>query len=193
MAHGSPMRRRAGIAIATLLLAAGCGDPPTDASTAPSGPAITCVGVPAGACARAVENIGSNGSRVPPAAMRVTCTAPFCSHREGAVTIDVVYADGTRSSSGYGWAAAAPAGQAPGPPALTVVPTCIGIDRQHCQSLAQDAQGERPVPPRVRSIIVTCTAVCGAVGGTGTTVISYDDGTSEQSGWSYDGVGPVSS
>jgi hypothetical protein len=193
MAHGSPLRRRAGIALATLLLATGCDDPATDASTAPVEPAVACIGVPAGACARAVEETGSSGSSVPPAAIRVMCTAPSCSDREGAVRIGVVYADGTRSSSGYGWAAAVPAGQAPGPPALTVVPTCIGIDRPHCQSLAQDAQGERPVPPHVRSIIVTCTAVCGPVKGSGTTVITYVDGTTENSGWSYDSVGPASS
>jgi hypothetical protein len=33
--------------------------------------------------------------------------------------------------------------------------------------------------------------VCGPVKGTGTTVITYDDGTSEDSGWSYDGLEAV--
>jgi hypothetical protein len=76
---------------------------------------------------------------------------------------------------------------------LTVVPTCIGIDQQHCRSMAENGQGGRTVPPAIRSIIVTCTAVCGPVTGSGTTVITYADGAIENGGWTYDGVQPQAS
>ena len=192
------MGRLAGFAIGALLLTAGCGEPAPEVSSSPAAPAVAspfvaCTGVPASTCVQAVQGVGLNGSRVPPAAIRVTCAARSCTELEGAVSVDVVYADGSRSSSGFGWGAAGQPVQVPGPPALTVVPRCIGVDQQHCRSMAENAQGERQFPPPIRSIVVTCTGVCGPAKGKGTTVITYNDGSTDNGDWTYEGVDPAPS
>jgi hypothetical protein len=184
------MRRLATIAIATILLAAGCGDPSPDESAAPIGPGITCIGIPASTCSQAMEGVRSNGSRVPPVAIRVTCTARVCNESDGAVSVEVVYADGSRSSSGFGWSAAGKPVQVPGPPVLTVVPVCIRLDQEHCRSMAENAQGGRRFPPPIRSIVVTCTGVCGPAKGSGTTVITYADGSTDNGDWTYEDAAP---
>jgi hypothetical protein len=104
------------------------------------------------------------------------------------VVVDVVYASGEHVSSGYAWNAANQPVQAPGdPPTLTVVPTCVRLDVADCRSMAESALGGRPVPPPVRAIVVTCTAVCGPDVGRGTTLVTYVDGTTEHGDWTYSG------
>jgi hypothetical protein len=187
------MRRLAAITlgIATLLVATGCGEPPPDESSAPSDPAVACIGVPASTCRQAVDGIRSNGFKVPPAAIQVTCTPGICTELQGAVSIEVVYADGSRSNSGFVWGADRNPVQMPGPPALTVVPVCIRIDATHCRNMAENAQGGRQFPPPIRSIVVTCAAVCGATNGSGMTVITYADGTTDDGSWTYEGAAPA--
>jgi hypothetical protein len=178
------------LAIATVLVVAGCGEPPPEESIAPTDPTVSCIGVPASACRQAVEGIRSNGFKVPAAAIQVTCAPGICTELQGAVSIEVVYADGSRSSSGFAWGAAANPVQVPGPPALTVVPVCIRVDAEQCRNMAENAQGGRQFPPPIRSIVVTCTAVCGATNGSGTTVITYADGTTDDGSWTYEGAAP---
>src|SRR6476661_6820348 len=124
------MRRLVLIAILTILACAGCGEPSPDPSApiAPTGPNITCLAVPASTCSQAMEGVRTNGSIVPAVAIRVACTARLCTEAEGAVAVDVIYSDGSRSASGFGWSAAGNPVQIPGPPALPVVPVCIGVD-----------------------------------------------------------------
>jgi hypothetical protein len=121
----------------------------------------------------------------------VTCTPGICTELQGAVSIEVVYADGSRSNSGFVWGADRNPVQMPGPPALTVVPVCIRIDATHCRNMAENAQGGRQFPPPIRSIVVTCAAVCGATNGSGMTVITYADGTTDDGSWTYEGAAPA--
>jgi hypothetical protein len=193
MAQGSPMRLLAAITlvIGTLLLAAGCGEPSPDESIAPTDPTIGCIGVPASTCRQVVDGIRSNGFQVPPASIQVTCTPGICTELQGAVSIEVVYADGSRSSSGFVWGAAGNPVQVPGPPALTVVPVCIRIDAKQCRNMAENALGGRQFPPPIRSIVVTCTGRCDATNGSGTTVITYANGTTDHGDWTYEGAAPA--
>lgn len=185
------MRRLALIAIATVLTAVGCGEPPSDPveSSTPSGPPITCVGVPASTCSEAMEGVLTNGSTVPPVAIRVVCAAKACTEADGAAAVDVLYADGSRSSSSFGWSAANQPVEIPGPPPLAVVPVCIGIDQQHCRSMAENAMGERRFPPPIRSIVVRCNGVCVPAKGQGTTVVTFNDGSTENGDWTYEDAG----
>ena len=180
------------IAIAAMLTTAGCGEPapgPVESST-PSGPPITCVGVPASTCSEALEGVRTNGSTVPPVAIRVVCATKSCTEAEGAVAVDVLYADGTRSSGSFGWSAANQPVEIPvAPPPLNVVPMCIGIDQKHCGSMAESALGGRRFPPPIRSIVVRCTGVCVPAKGKGTTVVTYNDGSIDNGDWTYEDAG----
>ena len=176
-----------GLALAALLLASGCDDAPP--SPAPSvgtagTPEVACLGVPAGKCAEIVEDVQANGSVVPAVAIQIRCSGSPCTEQQGQVTIDVVYADGQRSSSGQGWAEAGGPFEIP-PPVLTVAPTCIGVAGDQCRNLAESAIGGRHDAPPIRSIVVRCTGVCNARTGKGTTVVTYGDGTTDDGSWEY--------
>jgi hypothetical protein len=69
-------------------------------------PAPICKGVPAVQCQEAATQIADDTGLVAPiVAITVTCVAKVpCTPQAGEVTIDVTFADGTRESSGYGWA-----------------------------------------------------------------------------------------
>jgi len=136
-----------------------------------------------------MEGVRTNGSPVPPVAIRVVCATKSCTEAEGAVAVDVLYADGSRSSSSYGWSAANQPVEIPAPPPVAVVPMCIGIDQKHCGSMAESALGGRRFPPPIRSIVVRCTGVCVPAKGKGTTVVTYNDGSIDNGDWTYEDAG----
>ena len=196
--RGSVSRIAAGgLLVLVTALAAACGEPPSegtpDPSAGPGAPQVVCLGVPASKCRAFVEQAAANGGTTPLVGVRIVCSAGPCVERSGQVTIDAVYADGRRESSGSGWATAG--GGAPPPvavppqPAPTlpagVEPICVGLPAAQCTGMAVDVMLEATAGSTVVSIVVTCTTRCDATTGQGSTVVTYDDGTTTTHQWGY--------
>lgn len=180
------MKLAAGLVLVAIVVA-GCGGEETVASP-DSVPAFECLGVPNATCEQILRDTAENR---PVVAARVRCTSAGCSDARGEVSIEIVYADGSRSQSGYGWDSAPGIG-APGPvpvpadpPPLPVAPECLGVDEDHCLDAATNALVEYGDPAPIASITVTCAGICTESDGSGTTVIVVADGTRQESQWSY--------
>jgi len=124
----------------------------------------------------------------------VRCAVPVCTVASGEANVIIFYIDGRQDSSGYAWAAAAPAPMPPEPPEppvpLTVEPVCVGVPAESCIEMATSAVAGLPRGgPAVASITVRCTAVCTPTNGEGETVVQFADGTSTTSGWGYSSGG----
>lgn len=181
--------------ITVAIVAACSGDEPSDSPAVE--PVVDCLAVPAEKCQNALNEAVANagdGARV--AAVRIRCTAPSCTTREGQIAVTVLLADGRQITTGSGWAVAAPAVpvevvEVP----LPVRPICIRVRRDTCEDLAKSAvQGPtgRAVAGVV-SITVQCAAgtLCDGTRGTGSTDVTLLDGTHQTGGWSYEGeTGP---
>ena len=183
---------------------AACGAQP--ASEPPFSPAVSarpvvaCSGLPAATCQEIADSVGSNADGVPPARVRITCVStPACNAGRGEVAVEVVFADGSTTSSVQGWMAAGevaplPAEDAPdGPVTLPVAPFCLGLDAVTCRSMAEsaidghaDPRGDTD-PDQIASIVVRCTGVCTRTTGEGTTQVRYRDGTTLESSFGYEG------
>ncbi len=193
------MRRLSfGLVLVAVGLLAACGGehiepPPVPTPGARARPAIECVDMPVGKCDEVVRELTVEASGASPVSVRIACTDPPCVIARGAASIDVLYADGTRSRSGFGWAQPDPGG-APveipgGAPVLPVAPVCIGIALPECRSMAEGALPNGPEVVRIRSIVVRCKGVCGPDRGSGETVVTYADGRQENGTWTYETLG----
>jgi hypothetical protein len=186
-------------ALGTILLAvvvvAACGaDGPSEAAALE--PIVDCAGVPAERCQSAVvEAMAEPGNRPHVRAITVRCTAPSCTIQEGQMAVTVLLDDGSQITSGSGWAAAAPGapvrGEGPEVP-LPVKPACIGVPPKACEQFAKaslDGLGARPVDTIV-SIVVRCAAgvPCVETRGSGSTDLTFRDGTRQTSDWVYEGA-----
>jgi hypothetical protein len=180
-----------------VVLATGCGgDEPSNAAFEPI---VDCVGVPGEKCQSAVvEAMADPATRSHVRAITIRCTAPVCTMREGQTSVTVLLDDGSQLTTGSGWAAAEPAVPGPGrgqPVPLPVKPVCIGVPPKHCEEFAQgslDGLGPRPVDTIV-SIVVRCEAgvACIETRGSGSTDVTFRDGTKQTSDWVYEGaIGP---
>jgi hypothetical protein len=187
-------------ALGTILLAvvvvAACGaDGPSEAAALE--PIVDCAGVPAERCQSAVvEAMAEPGNRPHVRAITVRCTAPSCTIQEGQMAVTVLLDDGSRITSGSGWAAAAPGVPAPDRGTVDVVlpvkPICIGVPPKACEQFAKsslDGLGARPLDTIV-SIVVRCGAgaPCIETRGSGSTDLTFRDGTRQTSDWVYEGA-----
>lgn len=92
--------------LTTTVLVAGC--------LRQEGPALVpgmqlCIGIPGNTCQEQVASLRQQ-KEVPLVAYRIVCTRPGgCTQQAGDATVDALYADGSVSGGGFGWAAAAPA------------------------------------------------------------------------------------
>jgi hypothetical protein len=185
---------------AVLLVAwliAGCGA----AGPAPSGPApsprITCVGVPPEKCAEAVASVARSLPNETPVAIDVTCVAGECTSASGAMDTAVTLAGGgqlhanplTWGGDGPGSGISKPPQAAPpigGP--LPVEPECQGIPTAMCRQMASNGLSSDASHGAVVKIVVRCTKVpCTDTSGEGDTVMTFADGTTQNSGWGYQG------
>jgi hypothetical protein len=188
--------RTAGRLLAVLIvavLAAACGEPPAEAtldpSLGPAAPQVTCLGVPASKCAEFAKQATADGGTVPLVAIRIVCSAAPCFEQSGQVAIDIVYADGRRDSTGTAWdtvrGTGAPPPQTAPPLPAGIKPTCIGLAQRLCNDMARNVMTEGMPGSVMVSVVVTCTAVCNDRIGQGTTIATYDDGTTTTDQWGY--------
>ena len=180
---------RIGLLLILASILGGCGSEVPNAS--PDGAsAFECVGVPLATCEQILQENRNTG---PGAAMivgaKIRCTSATCSEAQGEVSISIVFADGGRSESSYGWAQAGPGGPAPGPaePGIPVAPTCLGLDQERCLDAARNAVQNQDDPLLIDSITVQCTTVCTSTEGTGKTVVILTDGLKVETDWAYEG------
>jgi hypothetical protein len=137
-------------------------------------PQVVCLRVPDQACKQAFDISGAVPGSV--AQVVVQCTAPICTIQNGEADVTVVFIDGRRESSGYGWAGAAPAPIPVQPPVpLTIAPVCLGVPLAQCLEMAATGPKGEGVGPEVTSITVRCSDVC-TNGGSGQTTYEFKDG-----------------
>ena len=203
-----PSARRFGWLLAIVVaLAAACGDPAVPpVPVAPSGtiaaPEITCLGVVPAKCREIVGDIQGGNPDNQPVAIRIVCTTAPCTELAGQVSIDLVGADGTRSSSGMGWATAGGGGPLPPVPQLPtpapqpaggqpasfppgIVPTCVGLPAASCAAMARSVLEGLPSGATLASITVACTETCDLSSGRGRTVVVFADGSTTTEDWAY--------
>ncbi len=169
----------AGVVLVVLSVAA------CDAVTLPqpqpvANPQVVCLAVPDQPCKQAFDITGAAPGSV--AQVVVQCTAPVCTVQDGEANVTVVFIDGRRESSGYGWAGAGGGGVAAPPPIpvqppepLTISPVCLGVPLAQCLDMAATGPEGEGVGPEVRSITVRCTDIC-TNGGSGQTTYEFKDG-----------------
>ncbi len=198
-----PPRVPALLLVVAAMLGA-CGGAASDApassvrasATAAPEPVVECVGVVATKCRELVAAVGTEKPGVPPARIRITCTAMRCDDHQGEVEVEVVFADGTRSTLGQGWATAggAPGVGGPGepPPApieLPVPPLCVGIAPDSCEQMAADAlMGPDVELGAIRAITVVCQPRCTEERGEGVVRIGLENGETVESNFGYEGA-----
>jgi hypothetical protein len=183
----------AGVVLAILSVAA-CDSVVLPQPQPVANPQVVCLAVPDLACKGAFDITGEAPGSV--AQVVVQCTAPVCTIQDGEAEVTVVFIDGRRESSGYGWAAtgagggAAPAPVPVQPPVpLNIAPVCLGIPLRQCIEMAATGPAGEGVGPEVAAITVRCTTVC-TNGGNGQTTYEFKDGRpSVTIGWETMGGG----
>ena len=162
-----------GLAIAFASIV-GC-TPPTGPDLPSAGPQVVCQGVPDSVCKQAIDTVGVS-SRGPVAQFVLRCSKPICTERLGEAEVLMVFVDGRREVSNYGWSSEQ---AAPIPvitaPALPVEPGCEGVPLTRCIEMAVSGLDGRTVGA-VGRITVQCVAVCTPTNGNGQTVYEFVDG-----------------
>src|SRR4051812_2980389 len=116
MAEIAFVRAVAGLLL-VMAIVAGCGDPAPSDSPDPSQDGLQsqpfqCLGVSPRKCNDLLQNVQAGGVV---AAIRIVCTKPPCTDQQGEVRVDVIYANGQRTSEGAGWGTVGGAVQVPAP------------------------------------------------------------------------------
>jgi hypothetical protein len=148
-----------------------------------------CVDVPAPVCERIVEDArteapdGTGRLR----GIDIRCAAADCTGPRVVAAVVVTYADGETAA----WTESrdepsVEPGATPAPPP-PVRPTCIGVDRAHCDAMGNALfdllpLGNAAVPMK---IVVRCTGTCDTRRGHGETVVHFTDGMVKVRTWDY--------
>jgi hypothetical protein len=156
------------------VVAGGCQAISSDGFAGRSG----CERVESTMCARLIAEVAADRSRAI-SAIAVRCATGSCDQSDGEVTISVSFADGTTALRNIGWDATALA------IAFPTVPTCEGIKVDPCNR--QAASGFRfDQAGAIVSIHVRCEeGLCGPDEGTGSTRMTFRDGTVREESWAY--------
>jgi hypothetical protein len=175
--------------IAIVLAAVGIlGCTPAAPPGIPGGAAqVACQGVPNSVCRQAVDTTGAIQGTI--AQVVVRCSQPVCTEQSGEADILIVFADGRRETSNYGWSSVQAAPVAPAPPPLAVEPDCQGVPLQQCIEMAT-SELDGSTAGAVGKITVHCSAVCTPSSGQGQTTYEFVDGRpSLTTDWNYQGGG----
>jgi hypothetical protein len=173
---------------------AGClGGGPTPVPVVPGQPVVDCQGVPASTCTTIVDDVRRNADPGSvPVRIKAVCTSPPCTLQGGNMQVEVQYSNGRLDSYTMGWGAAPaePAQSPPLEPSLPVTPACQGVPAGPCRNAATNMV-ENAGGRLIRTIVVRCTAaVCTEAKGEGATTLTFGDGTTETSNWSYENSTP---
>jgi hypothetical protein len=180
--------------VAALLVAlgviAGCAAP-TSSGPAPS-PRVTCVAIPTEKCDEAVASVMRSLLDTSPEAIDVTCVSSGCTSSAGSMDTVVTLSGGRQLHAnpltwGNGGGPQLPP-VVPGMPPLPVAPICVGIPDDMCRQMAGGEFPEAALHGGVVKIVVSCTRKpCTNQKGEGTTVVTFGDGTENDSGsWGYE-------
>jgi hypothetical protein len=180
-----------GLAAVVLLalITLGCDAGPPAAVPGAGAPRIVCQGVPVSICNQAVDTTGALQGTIGQVVVR--CSKLPCTEQSGEAEVLIVFADGRREMSNYGWSSApADPVQIPliTPPPLPVEPICQGVPFRKCIDMATGGLDGNTAA--VGKITVHCSAVCTPTSGTGETTYEFVDGRpSLTSSWNYEGGG----
>ena len=181
---------------AAILVVLGCGAQlpsglPGPGLTVPPQAIVDCLAVPAERCAAAVAQAQAEappGSA--PIRIRMTCSQPACTLVGGGAQVQAWFSDGSVTSWDTEWSGVfeIPPEPVPEDAILPVTPVCVGVDLARCHEVAKDIGVPDGQTGRVTSLVVTCTvAVCGPTDGQGTTTVTFEDGTTQETDWAYAG------
>jgi hypothetical protein len=196
VSSGGPVTgSRALVSMALALVAAGllgCQSPAVPAAPGADGGAarIACQGVPDSICKQAVDTTGALRGTIGQVVVR--CSKLPCTEQSGEAEVMIVFADGRREMSNYGWSSVpAEPVEVPliTPPPLAVEPTCQGVPFRKCVEMATGGL-DGNTAAAVGKITVHCSAVCTPTTGSGETTYEFVDGRpSVTSSWNYEGGG----
>ena len=140
----------------------------------------SCGDIPSGACD---EQLARLGQRHPGAVqIDVECGPAPCTRAFGAGTARITQADGTTVTEAFTYA---------GDPGPVPVPICAGIAPDSCQSIAEAVVENLPPAKRVAGIAIRCrVGPCDERKGDAEVTITLADGTSQVTGYAWEGAGP---
>jgi hypothetical protein len=169
------------VIVATAVGACGAVEPPPVAPIV-GGP-VVCQGVPAPVCQQAVAEARANAApNETIVQVRIACNGGTCTKDVGDAQVDVLYANGRRDTSTWGWT-----GEVAPILELPVDPICNGIPDEPCRDAALSLFGAI-TDQDVVSIVVTCDSPeCTATRGEAAVIATSAGGATETTDYGYEG------
>ena len=140
----------------------------------------SCGNLPSGACDEQLEKVGLRH----PGAVQidVECGPAPCTRAFGAGTARITRADGTSVVEAWTYA---------GDPAPMPVPVCAGIAPASCQAIGESVMGDVRPSKRVVGLAIQCrVGPCDERKGDAEVTITLADGTSQTTGYAWEGAAP---
>ena len=144
------------------------------------GLSATCGDIPSGACDEQVERLGQRH----PGAVQVDveCGPAPCTRASGAGTATITRADGTTVTEAFAYT---------GDPGRVPVPICAGVAPGSCNSIAESVVENLRPSKHVAGVAIRCrVGPCDDTKGDVEVTITLADGTSEVSGYAWEGGPP---
>jgi hypothetical protein len=140
----------------------------------------SCGDLPSGACDEQLEKLGLRH----PGAVQIDieCGPAPCTRAFGAGTARITRADGTSVTEAWNYA---------GDPAPMPVPLCPGVAPDSCQAIGESVLQDVRPSKRVVGIVIQCrVGPCDERKGDAEVTITLADGTSQTTGYAWEGAAP---